>query len=149
MSDLCYCHAQAITSGLCEAHFREQKLAPLLKERDNSQALVDLMSDQIRAYERELARATNRITLTGDERQIGKVRFQPIGRKSDGVRIFCHKCGKAYSIGQSINCLDHERNCKVVPASGRKRQSTAPKSVREPVQRGVVIERELEDSELG
>lgn len=148
MPDFCYCHVQAITSGLCEVHFREQKLAPLLKERDNSQALVDLMSDQICAYERELARATNRIALTGDERQVGKVRFQPIGRKSDGVRIFCHKCGKAYPIGQSINCLDHERNCKVV-ASERKRQSTSPKSVREAPQRGVVIERELEDSELG
>lgn len=148
MPNECFCHAQAIASGLCEAHYREQKLAPLIKERNYSQSLVDMMTDQIRSYERELANALNRIALTGDERQIGRVQFQPIGRKSDGVRIFCHKCGKAYPIGQSINCLDHERNCKVVLASGRKRTS-APKSVREPVQRGTVIEPELEESDLG
>lgn len=129
--------ALAVVRGVCQKHFLAQYVAPLQKERDNSQAIVDQLNSTIKSLLSELGQARRIEQAPARNRLLRTI----TGAYTNSTLVFCHKCWAPFDSG--IDVIVHEETCR--GSKPKRERTTQSRVARRPVDENALVD--LGDSE--
>lgn len=115
-----------LLDGLCESCYTRTYIQPLIKERENSQRIVDSLTSQIKEFSTKLNLAKARVDTrtTTDELAIKMRERQRMVQRGD-IRalsfVYCQNCYAPFE--STIQCTIHEQTCVVMRPRSAKRAS--------------------------